>query len=136
MNFFGIRRHFPVPTDLWQGPRPGRPERAVPTRADKATRHDCITYPSGSGHIAGVINPPPAKKYGHWVGRELPKDPRQWLAAAEQRPGSWWPEWAIWVADYGGDKVPARTPDDGALRPIEDAPGSYVRLRGAVTAGE
>ncbi|MFO1056973.1 MAG: class I poly(R)-hydroxyalkanoic acid synthase [Dongiaceae bacterium] len=84
---------------------------------------------AASGHIAGVVNPPAAGKYGHWVGSKLPADPEAWLAAAEERAGSWWPEWDKWVGKQGGGKVPARVPGDGALKPIEDAPGSYVMTR-------
>jgi polyhydroxyalkanoate synthase len=84
---------------------------------------------AASGHIAGVVNPPGAGKYSHWVGSKLPDNPEDWLAAAEERPGSWWPEWDRWVAKQGGGKVPARVPGDGGLQPIEDAPGSYVTAR-------
>ncbi len=86
---------------------------------------------AASGHIAGVVNPPAAAKYCYWTGGKKMKTPEAWLAAAEQRPGSWWPEWGKWVAKYGGGKVKARVPGDGALQPIEDAPGSYVRVKAA-----
>jgi polyhydroxyalkanoate synthase len=82
-----------------------------------------------SGHIAGVINPPSAKKYGYWTNDALPPDPAQWLEGAESHDGSWWNDWQAWVSDYGGKKIPARVPGDGALPPIEDAPGSYVKQR-------
>jgi polyhydroxyalkanoate synthase subunit PhaC len=84
---------------------------------------------AASGHIAGVVNPPAAEKYHHWTSAKLPDDPDAWLADAKQQPGSWWPEWARWVAKFGGGKVPARQPGDGKLTPIEDAPGSYVAVR-------
>jgi polyhydroxyalkanoate synthase subunit PhaC len=84
---------------------------------------------AASGHIAGVVNPPAAEKYHHWTNAKLPDDPDAWLTDAKQQPGSWWPEWARWVAKYGGGKVPARQPGDGKLTPIEDAPGSYVAVR-------
>ena len=84
---------------------------------------------AASGHIAGVVNPPAAEKYHHWTSTKLPDDPDAWLADAKQQPGSWWPEWARWVAKYGSGKVPARQPGDGKLTPIEDAPGSYVAVR-------
>jgi polyhydroxyalkanoate synthase len=84
---------------------------------------------AASGHIAGVVNPPEAAKYHHWVNDKNPPDPEQWLATATQRPGSWWPEWARWIADFGGEKIPARKPGDGKLKVIEDAPGSYVKVR-------
>ena len=79
-----------------------------------------------SGHIAGVINPPARHKYGHWTGPETPASPEEWLAAAEEHEGSWWPHWARWLEPFGGGEVPARIPGDGGLPAIEDAPGSYV----------
>ncbi len=82
-----------------------------------------------SGHIAGVVNPPAAKKYGYWTNDDLPADPEAWLAGAEKHDGSWWTDWQSWVAPYGGAMVPARTPGEGALKAIEDAPGSYVKMR-------
>jgi polyhydroxyalkanoate synthase len=84
---------------------------------------------AASGHIAGVVNPPESGKYHHWVNDRNPPSPEEWLASATQRPGSWWPEWANWIADFGGGKVPARKPGDGKLKVIEDAPGSYVKVR-------
>ncbi len=84
---------------------------------------------AASGHIAGVVNPPSANKYSHFLNTKLPKDPEQWLAGAKQVEGSWWPEYAKWVQKYTGPKVPARTPGDGTLKPIEPAPGSYVKVR-------
>jgi polyhydroxyalkanoate synthase len=82
-----------------------------------------------SGHIAGVVNPPAANKYGYWTNDALPPDPEAWLAGAEKHDGSWWTDWQRWVAPHGGAMVPARTPGDGALTIIEDAPGSYVKQR-------
>ena len=82
-----------------------------------------------SGHIAGVINPPAANKYGYWTNKELPTNPDEWLAGATQHEGSWWTDWDRWVKKYNGKKVPARVPGDGKLDVIEDAPGSYVKLR-------
>ena len=79
-----------------------------------------------SGHIAGVINPPARHKYGHWTGPETPASPDEWLAAAEEHEGSWWPHWARWLEPFGGGEVPARIPGDGGLSALEDAPGSYV----------
>jgi polyhydroxyalkanoate synthase subunit PhaC len=83
---------------------------------------------SASGHIAGVVNPPPKTKYGHWENNKLPPSPDDWLAGAKYLPDSWWPVWEAWVARYGGEQVPARQPGAGKLRAIEDAPGSYVRV--------
>jgi polyhydroxyalkanoate synthase subunit PhaC len=85
---------------------------------------------SGSGHIAGVVNPPDKHKYQYWTG---PK-PRSanlegWLAKATEHPGSWWPDWLAWLKAQDTTEVPARVPGDGALKPIEDAPGSYVKVQ-------
>ena len=85
---------------------------------------------SGSGHIAGVVNPPAAQKYQHWTNGRNPKSPDKWFEGSTEHPGSWWPEWDKWVAKFGGAKVPARKPGDGKLKPIEDAPGSYVMAPG------
>ena len=82
-----------------------------------------------SGHVAGVINPPTSKKYGYWTNEELPDEPEAWLSGAVFHEGSWWEDWANWIADHAGTRVPARKPGDGELTPIEDAPGSYVKLR-------
>jgi len=82
-----------------------------------------------SGHIAGVMNPPAANKYAHWTHTRNPKSPDAWLSAAEEHPGSWWPDWDRWVSRRGGGKVDARTPGGGKLPPLEDAPGSYVKVR-------
>ncbi len=81
-----------------------------------------------SGHIAGIINPPAAGKYGYWTGPVVEsQDANAWLAAAEHHDGSWWDDWHAWQRRRaGGKKVPARVPGGGALRPIEDAPGAYV----------
>jgi len=82
-----------------------------------------------SGHIAGIVNPPSAKKYGYWTNDELPNDGETWLAGAEAHEGSWWNDWKKWVRRYNGKKVPARVPGDAKLTVIEDAPGSYVKVR-------
>jgi polyhydroxyalkanoate synthase len=84
---------------------------------------------AGSGHIAGVVNAPAAKKYQHWVNPELPPSFEDWLADAEETPGSWWPHWAAWLNERSGDLRPARDPEQGAFEAIEDAPGSYVKVR-------
>jgi poly[(R)-3-hydroxyalkanoate] polymerase subunit PhaC len=87
---------------------------------------------AASGHIAGVVNPPAAGKYNHWTNTKMkrfPKNPDEWLASAEMRPGSWWPEWQEWVAEFDDGKVPAREPGSGKLKAIENAPGSYVKVK-------
>ena len=83
----------------------------------------------GSGHIAGVINPPSAQKYGFWTNSEWPESSDDWFANAQHNPGSWWGDWFKWVKRYGGAQVKARTPGDGELDVLEDAPGSYVKAR-------
>ena len=85
---------------------------------------------SASGHIAGVVNPP-GGKYGHWENENNPPTPEEWLATATAHPDSWWPLWERWISQYPGGEVPARHPGDGRLKPIEDAPGSYVKVRAA-----
>ena len=82
-----------------------------------------------SGHIAGIVNPPAGGKYSYWTNEECPSTPQAWLATAKENPGSWWPDWAKWIAKSGGSMVPARRPGDGKLKPIEDAPGSYVKVK-------
>ncbi len=74
-------------------------------------------------------NPPEGGKYSHWINAELPPNPDEWLAGATEIAGSWWPDWQRWVTSLNGEKVPARTPGEGGLPAIEDAPGSYVRVR-------
>ncbi len=85
---------------------------------------------AGSGHIAGVVNPPDPKKvkYQHWTGSHKAATLEEWLANATETPGSWWPHWAKWLAQYSGDMIPARQPG-AAIGVIEDAPGSYVRVK-------
>ncbi|MBV1885448.1 MAG: alpha/beta fold hydrolase, partial [Parvibaculaceae bacterium] len=83
---------------------------------------------AGSGHIAGVINPPAAKKYQHWLNKDLPEDVNQWLDGAKEHKGSWWPDWEKWLRRKSGTKIPALDPESGPLVPLEDAPGSYVKL--------
>ena len=84
---------------------------------------------AGSGHIAGVVNPPASGKYGYWTNPALPADPDDWLEGAAHHEGSWWNDWAAWNARHAGEMVQAPRPGDGKLAPIEDAPGSYVRIR-------
>jgi len=83
----------------------------------------------GSGHIAGVINPPEANKYDYRVTDGLPDDPNLWAAEAEKHPGSWWPAWQSWIAPMSGEMVKARAPGSRKFKAIEDAPGSYVKVR-------
>ena len=78
-----------------------------------------------------MINPPSDKpKYGYWTRTgKNPKDPEKWLDGAKFNEGSWWPEWKKWLDRSAGGTVPARVPGDGDLKVIEDAPGSYVKMR-------
>ncbi len=84
---------------------------------------------AGSGHIAGVVNPPDAGKYQYWLNDKGADTLEEWLDTAEEHPGSWWPNWAKWTADHSGKKVKARVPGDGKLKILEDAPGSFVKVR-------
>jgi polyhydroxyalkanoate synthase len=84
---------------------------------------------AASGHIAGVVNPPEGGKYSHWINEALPPEPDARFKGATEIAGSWWPDWHRWVSAQAKEHVPARVPGDGKLTPIEDAPGSYVRVR-------
>jgi polyhydroxyalkanoate synthase len=84
---------------------------------------------SGSGHIAGMINPPVANKYGYWTSDARPASADEWLAGARQHEGSWWQDWRKWISPSLGKEVPPRIPGKGKLKALEDAPGSYVRIR-------
>jgi polyhydroxyalkanoate synthase len=102
-----------------------------------------VTFVLGaSGHIAGVINPPAKNKRNYWVatgsgaaddaqpGAKLEADPDRWLETAEKVPGSWWPNWYAWLAPHGGAQVMApKRPGNAQYRPVEEAPGSYVRAK-------
>lgn len=83
----------------------------------------------GSGHIAGIVNPPAANKYGYASNPELPPTAEDWLAGSVAHEGSWWIDWDAWLAPHKGKLVPARAPGSGSLPALEDAPGSYVRAR-------
>jgi polyhydroxyalkanoate synthase len=83
---------------------------------------------SASGHMAGVISAP-GSKYGHWTNTALPATPDEWFAGAEQHDGSWWPVWNDWMGQFELGRVAARIPGAGRLPVLEDAPGSYVRVR-------
>jgi polyhydroxyalkanoate synthase subunit PhaC len=85
---------------------------------------------SGSGHIAGVVNPPSLGKYQYWTNDNI-KDLTlaEWLKGAREHKGSWWPDWREWLQSIEGEQVPARAVGTAELPPLEDAPGSYVRVR-------
>jgi polyhydroxyalkanoate synthase len=85
---------------------------------------------AGSGHIAGVINPPDKRKYQYWTGaKPTSADLDKWLAKAKEQPGSWWPDWLDWLRGHDPTEVAGRIPGSGKLEPIEDAPGTYVKVR-------
>ncbi|MBO0766587.1 MAG: class I poly(R)-hydroxyalkanoic acid synthase [Hyphomicrobiaceae bacterium] len=88
-----------------------------------------VTYVlAGSGHIAGVINPPSRAKYQYWTNDKRAATLEAWIEGAKEHPGSWWPHYAEWLAQYSGDLVPAREPG-ARLGVIEDAPGTYVKVK-------
>ncbi|HKX41454.1 MAG TPA: alpha/beta fold hydrolase, partial [Burkholderiaceae bacterium] len=85
-----------------------------------------------SGHIAGVINPPAKRKRSHWIGASaaLPAQPQAWFDAAKEHPGSWWTDWATWLKGHAGKQIAApKTPGNRQYRPIEPAPGRYVKQK-------
>ncbi len=84
---------------------------------------------AGSGHIAGVVNPPEANKYQYWTNENDAATVEDWLKGATEHAGSWWPDWLSWISALSGEMVSARVPGEGKLKPLEDAPGSYVRVR-------
>ena len=85
---------------------------------------------AGSGHIAGVVNPPALNKYQHWTNDRIDYPTlADWLKDAEEHKGSWWPDWRAWLEAHDPEQVPARMPGTGPMEALEDAPGSYVRVR-------
>jgi len=115
----------------------GREDHIAPAESVwKATSH--FSGPirfllAGSGHIAGVVNPPAAGKYQYWTCDQLPASFQDFVASAKETKGSWWPDWVEWVRSLGDSMVAAnegaRVPGEGALKAIEDAPGRYVKQR-------
>jgi len=92
----------------------------------------------GSGHIAGIVNPPSANKYHYWTNDASAEAPEAWLKGATRHPGSWWGDWQAWIEAQrgGGQRVPARPPGEGRLKVLEDAPGAYARVRLAACVRE
>ena len=84
---------------------------------------------SGSGHIAGIVNPPSANKYGFWTNEHHADSADAWFADAKQHEGSWWTDWREWITPYLDREVPPRIPGKGKLPVIEAAPGTYARIR-------
>ena len=105
------------------------PMNSVYRSAKAFSSADVTLTLAGSGHIAGVINPPSAKKYQHWINAALPATLEEWRANAEEHPGSWWSHWAEWLHDKSGGWITARDPNTGPLAPIEPAPGAYVKVK-------
>ena len=85
----------------------------------------------GSGHIAGIVNPPAANKYGYWINpaAKLPETGETWFEGAQQSPGSWWTDWQAWVTGHDAAQTDPRDPAKGKLKVLEDAPGSFVKAR-------
>ena len=112
-----------------------REDHIVPWRsAYRTLRHvsseDKTFVLGASGHIAGVINPPAKKRRSHWTGEPYPAEPDEWLSHAKENQGSWWPLWSEWLARHAGGKrkAPARA-GNAKYKPIEAAPGRYVKQR-------
>jgi len=84
---------------------------------------------AGSGHIAGVVNPPAKVKYQYWTGGPAKGRYADWLAKADEHPGSWWPHWFGWLEAQAPKKVAAREPGGGKLKALADAPGTYVKVK-------
>jgi polyhydroxyalkanoate synthase len=80
----------------------------------------------GSGHIAGIINPPSKTKYGYWAGKDYPPAADDWLAQTEKTDGSWWPLWTTWIEQYGGEKNALYRPCADGVNSLGEAPGTYV----------
>jgi polyhydroxyalkanoate synthase len=95
-----------------------------------AKGNDKVLYMlAGSGHIAGVVNHPAKQKYHHSINPALPASLDAWKSKAERRAGSWWPYWIEWLNRTSPGKVPARRPGEAGLPALEDAPGSYVKVK-------
>ena len=85
---------------------------------------------AGSGHIAGVVNPPARNKYQYWTGGPVKGSLDRWIEKAKEHPGSWWPDWQAWIESQDNARVKKkRKPGGGKLKPLEDAPGSYVKMK-------
>jgi polyhydroxyalkanoate synthase subunit PhaC len=119
---YGSREDHIVP---WDGAY-----RSVPLLRGRARKPKARFVLGASGHIAGVINPPAKGKRSHWTNEQLPASADDWLAGATEHPGSWWPDWASWLKPHGGALVAApKTPGGRKHKPIEPAPGRYVKAK-------
>jgi len=118
-----------------------REDHIVPWRAAYASTrvlsNELRFVLGASGHIAGAINPASKNKRSYWVGESLPPSPDDWLAAATERPGSWWNDWAAWLERFKGESRPApRSLGDAAHPPLAPAPGTYVKMKAQPRPGE
>ncbi|MEM7614500.1 MAG: class I poly(R)-hydroxyalkanoic acid synthase, partial [Pseudomonadota bacterium] len=105
------------------------PAPSVYRGARQMTGADVRFVLSGSGHIAGVVNPPAAGKYQYWTNADLSHEEiNGWLEGATETEGSWWPDWDAWLAQRSGRKVKAREPGK-VLGALEEAPGRFVKVR-------
>jgi polyhydroxyalkanoate synthase len=91
---------------------------------------DNATFVLGeSGHIAGIVNPPAKNKYSYWTNDQIVDDAEEWLAQSEHHAGSWWTHWVNWLSPHRGEEIKARTPENGCLEVLCDAPGTYVKRK-------
>jgi polyhydroxyalkanoate synthase len=127
-----------VPIDLSTVKTPayiqgGKEDHIAPARSafklTKAFSGETRFVLAGSGHIAGVVNPPSANKYQHWTGDSTAATLEDFVATATETKGSWWPDWLTWLTPRSGKQVKPRVPGKGAYKAIEDAPGAYVKER-------
>jgi len=135
----GKTRQCGVPVDLSKITAPvyllaSREDHIVPWKAAYLTKDliggDARFVLAASGHVAGVINSPARNKRSHWLNDELVPDPQRWLEAAQEKPGSWWPDWDAWMKHHSSGTIPAPTELGNAqYHPIEPAPGRYVKLK-------
>ena len=127
-----------VPVDLTKVATPsyiqgGKEDHIAPARSAYKLTSNFIGEKrfvlAGSGHIAGVVNPPSANKYQYWTSDTLPERFDDFVAGAKETKGSWWPDWLAWLAPRSGKQVAPRLPGKGKYKAIEDAPGRYVKER-------
>ncbi len=137
----GLMEALGTPIDLTKVKTPsyiqaGREDHIAPAQSAWKIR-DHFTGPTkfvlaGSGHIAGVVNPPSAQKYQYWTNDAEVHSFHEFVEGATETKGSWWPNWVEWLNEHGSNTVPAkgsRIPGKGKLKALEEAPGSYVKTR-------
>jgi polyhydroxyalkanoate synthase len=125
-------RKVKTPTDI----QAGREDHIAPAESVWKMQ-DHFTGPvkfvlAGSGHIAGVVNPPVQQKYQYWTNDAKPANLAEFIEGSIETKGSWWPDWQIWLTGHGNKQVAAkgaRIPGQGKLKALESAPGSYVKTR-------